>query len=184
MTTIIWKRFKDWTMQIAWDKRTSLASWLYLDETNKIMQLDNTLLWKAWDSLSNTLIKELYFLWKKDNNCTWINLITDAIDFYKFVKKSCNIYNIHNEWWEPNISFILMNEMFQIQIDNNWQVTELKSNDDILVIWSWANIALTLNWISSKWKFKTDLTFDDYFEVISSLDLYTSKDFDMLEIKD
>lgn len=193
MTTIIWRRLPDWTLQLAWDKRTTLWNWMYEDISNKVIQLDNILLGKAWDSLSVNLIKELYEEWKlsnwKDKFITieneiyviTINSILDAIDFYNFIKKNCNIKNINNEDNEPSISFIILHKDFQIQIDNNWQVSEL-TNDWILTIWTWSPIALTLHWICKEWKFKTDLDFDDYFNIISSMDTYTSKKYNVIEL--
>ena len=193
MTTIIGRKLPDWTLQLAWDKRTTLWNWMYEDISNKVIQLDNILLGKAWDSLSVNLIKELYEEWKlskwKDKLITieneiymiTINSILDAIDFYNFVKKNCNIKNINNEDNEPSISFIILHKDFQIQIDNNWQVSEL-TNDWILTIWTWSPIALTLHWICKEWKFKTDLDFDDYFNVISSMDAYTSKKYNVIEL--
>lgn len=180
MTTIIGRKLPDWTLQLAWDKRTTLWNWIYEDTSNKVIQLDNILLGKAWDSLSVTLIKELYKL-QKEEMSKWINSILDAIDFYNFVKKNCNIKNINNEDNEPSISFIILHKDFQIQIDNNWQVSEL-TNNWILTIWTWSPIALTLHSISKEWKFKTDLEFDDYFNVISSMDAYTSKEYNVIEL--
>lgn len=182
MTTIIWKKLSDWTLVLASDKRITQFWWIYLDQATKIVTLDDKiLLWKAWDSISNKLTLELYNEWK-DKFPNWITSILESINFYNFVKKNCNIYNINTEEWKPNVSFLVFSKDFQIQIDNNWQVTELKK-DWILTIWSWATIATILHSISKESKFKVDLLFEDYFNVISSLDINTSKEFETLFIK-
>lgn len=180
LTTLIWRKLSNWTLQLAWDKRMTDWFGMYRDTSTKVIQLDNILLGKAWDSLSVNLIKELYKLWKKEMY-EWINSILEAIDFYNFVKKNCNIKNINNENLEPNISFIILHKDFQIQIDNNWQVSEL-TNDWILTIWSWSSIASTLHWICKEWKFKTDLELNDYFDLVSSMDNSTSKKYDLIQL--
>ena len=62
-----------------------------------------------------------------------------------------------------------------------WQVSEL-IEWKILTIWSWSNIANTFEQIVSLQKYKLDIEFEDYFDVISSMDWHTSKEFDVLTL--
>lgn len=196
MTTIVWRKLKDWTLQIAWDKRITNADWIYIDSSIKIINLDNVLVWKAWDSISIQLLIEIYYKWKlskmiddvqvvdHEDSRYYINSIMSAIDFWKYLKANCNIKNIHNEWWEPLISLMILHNDFQIKIDANWQITELNDVENLLSIWSWSNIVNAIIWImkTNKWKYVFEI--DDIFEIVSSMDSSTSRDYDILELKE
>lgn len=195
MTTIIGRKLSDWTLQIAWDKRTTMSNWKYNDEQIKILRLDNILLGKAWDSLSCNLLIELYNKWKmireseikiKCNlsdddkvDCS-IDSILEAIDFYNYVKDNCNIQ--WDDWRKAMFNFMILHKDFQILIEWTcmWQVTEMKW--EIFSMWSWSDIVETAYKISKEWKTKYNLEFEDYYNLVNSMDTFTSKDFDVLEM--
>lgn len=182
MTTIIWRKLKDWTLQIAWDKRTTFVSWIVKDLYTKVLNLDWTLVWKYWDTISYEFFKELYERWKV--SVEWMELkletISDAVHFYNFVKANSNM---KNDKWEHDASIWLMflNHNFQIHIEPNLQVNELASNW-VLFWWSWSNILQTFDTIVAMPKFKYDVDFEDYYEVVSTLDPYTSREYDVLTL--
>lgn len=173
MTTIIWIKEKN-KLTIAWDYRTN-HSWYYTDTTNKIYKFWNLLIWRSWDNISCKLFNEIYNSYILEH---WIiSCIRECINFFNYVKTNCNIYNSSNNW-EPLIALMFLHKDFQIKIDWNWQTIEMK--DDILSMWSWYDIVTTLKAVSKKIS-KLDLV--DYFDTVSSLDLYTSKEFNTLEIE-
>lgn len=195
MTTIIGRKLPDGTLQIAWDKRTTMSNWKYIDDQTKVMRLDNILLWKAWDSLSYKLLNELYVQWKRLRveklwdltNSLWVNTpdvfinsILDSVDFFNYVKDNCNIQ--YEDWRKAIFSFMILHKDFQILIEwfSAWQVTEMQW--EISSIWSWSDIVSTAYKISKEWKIKCDLELEDYYDLINSMDVYTSKEFDTLEM--
>lgn len=195
MTTIIGRKLPDGTLQIAWDKRTTMSTWKYMDDQTKIIKLDNILLWKAGDSLSCKLITELYNKWKfireleikKENNIEvwskiilWIDTVLEAIDFYNYVKDNCNINR--QDWEKALINFMILHKDFQILIEwsCSWQVTEMQW--EIFSMWSWSDIVTTTYKISKEWKIKYNLELEDYYDIVSSMDTYTSKEFETLEM--
>lgn len=184
MTTIIWRKLNDWTLEISWDKRTFFASWKYVDNTTKIIKLDNILLWKAWDAIDLNLIKELYnhFKEQKLNNTKnefCINSIIDSIEFINYIKSNCNI---EVEWW-LNTSFMILHSDFQIVIEPSWQIVSIEDSWWILSIWSWSTIVDTIIKTFNSWKIKYKYELEDLYEIVSSIDPYTSKEFDVLNIK-
>jgi len=177
MTTIIWRKLDNWIIQLAWDKRTVYWNNRYTDTSTKVIQLDNFLLWRAWDSMENSLIKEIYTNWKKTYKL-WITDIISAINFHTYLKENCNI---SYEWW-PVLSIIIMTKEFQIIINDLWYVNSLEKNNNLLTIWTWSDIVNTAYNLSQEWKTKYELEFNDYFDLVNALDTWTSSSYDVVEL--
>lgn len=172
MTTII-ARKNNWKLELSWDKRIVLMNNTYDDNSNKIIKLDNILLWKSWDSIEMILIKELYNKYVKENGL--IKNVMSAISFINYIKANCNI-NV--EWWIQT-NFIILHKDFQILIDFNWQILDLNTTWWMLAMWSWSIIAESIIKCYDYYNNENiDLT--DLYKLVSELDPYTSSNFDVI----
>ena len=191
MTTIIWRKYKDWKLVIASDKRSTLTLTnsemevsKYSDDKTKIYKFVNEknsyydfLLWISWDALASSLVKELYEAWIQSEEWkNWIDSIVAAIQFTNCIKENCNIK-------DPEIHFLIMNKKFQIDISCQWQVSEMLW--DNISIWSWSYYfkSILASEELAKAKFNiNNFELEDYFEIISTLDPYTSSTFEILTL--
>ena len=179
MTTIIWRIKTDWTIQLAWDKRTTTNNVRYRETCTKIIRLDDTLIGIAWDSIPIKLVEELHNKWKESDEWKeWLHSIIWCINFSNTIKENCNM---KTKDYNPLVSVIFMNKDIQIEIDSSWQITHLK-DVNMLSIGNWSELVDIINWVCTNEKVKYNIELEDYFEIISSLDNWTSKEFDLLEI--
>ena len=173
MTTII--ALRKWNeINILADKRSSAWN-IYKDDTNKILLLWDTYIGKSWDSIHNCYLKELYESWIT-NQIETLHTISWCISFIKYIKENSNI-----DTDKVSISMIFINKDLQICIDSMWQIDHI---DDswYLSMWSWSqivdNIHTTMKVHNKTWLHY--LSYNDIYEIVSSIDNYTSKHFNIV----
>lgn len=173
MTTII--AIKKWDkIDLLADKRTSAGN-IYKDDTNKILLLWDTYIAKSWDSIHNCYVKELYDSWLSNQTET-LETVSWCICFMKYLKENSNI-----DTDKTSLSMIFINKKIQVAIDSIWQIEHI---DDIwyLSIWSWSNIVDNINTTMKvhNWTWLYYLEYEDIYEIVSSIDNCTSKDFNYI----
>ena len=191
MTTIIWRKDKNGKLTIAADKRSTICfsdnSWStskIVDNQTKIYKFEDKknsynsfLLWIAWDSMSNILVNEISKTWAGSEEWKhWVDSVVTAIQFLNCLKENSNKK-------DPDNAFMLLHKNFQIEMSSIWQVSEMKWN--VMSIWSWCFYfdSIRASEALAKTKFNIDnFELEDYFEIISTLDPYTSSTFEVLTL--
>lgn len=175
MTTIIGEKKLDGTLRIHGDKRTSYSNWIYEDGVRKIFKVsfnwNETLIARCGDSLNKSLFLEIIDSFKKENPDSRLDNNFEAIKFFNHIKENSNINDC--EVW-----LIVMNHNIQLQINAAWQIDE--SKNWYLYLGSWYNIMLTF--MKTIDNLKIDFEIEDIYDIISSLDYSTSREFDTLEL--
>ena len=191
MTTIIWRKDKNGKLTIAADKRSTICftgnNWStnkFVDTQTKIYKFVDTknsynsfLLWIAWDSISNILVNEIHKTWTQSKEWkNWVDSVITAIQLLNCLKENSNKK-------DPANAFMLLHKDFQIDMMSNWQVSEMKWN--VMSIWSWCFYfdSIIASEELAKTKFNiNNFELEDYFEIISTLDSYTSSTFEVLTL--
>lgn len=178
MTTIIWIK-EDNKLIIAWDKRSVWWFEWYTDTSVKVLELDWMLIWTAWDHLNKWYLSELYFEYKekhKQDNEAFKITRSFMMWFYKYLLE--NVECLKEDW---RLQMLIMHPNFQIGITNTSQMIEM-DNRNMLAIWSWWSIAMWLMSIKLDSYRLSWIDIWDFFRMVSLCDIYTSKEFDKIEL--
>lgn len=170
MTTIIANEQWMWADRkaVGWDY------WIY--SVDKIIPLpDWTLFAMAWRRIEPEYILKLYksFIIDNLNGC---KDIVWMINFTLTIKENSNIKDFENNWNE----YLFCNDKYIVKFYTNWAF-EIKKTEDYLSIGSGSEIVAAAI-VTAKTK-HIHLIPEDIFEIVSSMDNWTSPDFDFVWLK-
>lgn len=184
MTTIIATKDKDrqtWMITLTLAADTKTTGWL--ESTNnywdKILQLDDSLIWIAWTSIDKTLVKEIYNEWIK---VEWNSLhkMMWVLDFINTLKLNCWMKMDKDENY--NINLIIINKTLQVAVRSDWQIISMDERN-ILAIGSWWVYVYEIYTIWKEGRIKYNYNIQDYFDIVCLLDQYTNNKINSLTIK-
>ena len=178
MTTIIWIKDKD-KLVLAADTKTTWWLELQNDYWDKILQLDDSLVWMSGTSIDKTLVKEIYTIWKDSKEWNSLHNMMWVLNFTSTLKDNCWMKPDKDE--ELNIHFIIMNKTLQVTVRSDWQIISMDERN-LLAIGSWWILVYEIYTIWKEWRIKYTYDIQDYFDIVSLLDQYTNNKINILTI--